>query len=84
MFFKNMEWKGRELFFGEMVVPYGSLFGDFAVESRVTHTAADGPGEPLFAEFEDRGGTVCAEGRDLSSKMGNWRTDGFGDLVIGN
>lgn len=84
MFFKNMEWKDGELFFGEMVVSYSSLFGDFAVESRVTHTAADGPGEPLFAEFEDRDGTVCAEGRDLSSKMGNWRTNGCGDSVIGN
>ena len=66
-----------------MVVSYGSLFGDFAVESRITHVATDGPGKSLFAEFEDRGGTMCAEGRDLSGKMSNRRTDGFGDLVIG-
>ena len=61
VFFKETEWESRELFFGEMIVSYGSLFGNFAVETRVTHAATDVPGESLLSEFEDRSSTVDAE-----------------------
>ena len=83
MFFKDMEWESGELLFGEMVVSYGSLFGDFAVETRVTHTATHGTGKSLFSEFEYRNGTVNAERRDLACEMGKGCPDGFADLVIG-
>ena len=52
-----------------MVVSCGSLFGDFAMKTSVTHTATDVSREPFFAEFEDGSRTVSAKRRDLSSKM---------------
>jgi len=66
-----------------MVVSYGSLFGDFAMKTSVTHTATDVSGEPFFAEFEDRSRTVSANRRDLSSKMSNRTTDRVANLMIG-